>query len=215
MLEPDVTITDYILAAQCLCFALLIHKKSPNSPWLFLFGSLCIASLAGGTVHGFLPEETSLAYAISWRSTLIAIGAMALAAWYVGVAFLSKKLVTQWIKKGAIAQFFLFTLIILFYSQQFLLAALNYLPAVIFLFIIFMREYFRIKERALLFGAASIILTFAGSFIQIAKISLHLQYFNHNALYHVIQFVALCLLFMTARWDVTRRKKHEKRHHEA
>ena len=57
MLEPDVTITDFILAVQCLCFAVLIYRKSDNIPWLLLFGSLGIASLIGGVVHGFLCDE--------------------------------------------------------------------------------------------------------------------------------------------------------------
>jgi len=103
----------------------------------------------------------------------------------------------------------LFTLIILFYSQQFLLAAVNYLPAAFFLFFVFIRSYLKTNEAAPLCGAIGIILTFVGSFIQIAKISLHPQYFNHNALYHAIQFVAICLLFVTARWDIMR-GEHEK-----
>lgn len=212
MLEPDVTITDYILSGQCFLFALLIYRKSATMPWLFLFGTLSVASLTGGTVHGFFPNESAFGYALLWRTTLIAIGAMALAAWYVGVAFLRNKPFTEWIKKAAIAQFLLFTVIILFYSQRFLVAALNYLPALIFLLIIFTRGYFKTKERALLSGVTSIVLTCVGSFVQIAKISLHSQYFTHNALYHAIQFVALCLLFSTARWDITKRRQDGKYH---
>ena len=120
MLEPDVTITDYILTAQCFSFAALVYKKSINLPWLLFFGSLSIASLAGGTTHGFFSDETLVGYTILWRAALIAIGAVALAGWYVGAAFLRNKQVAWWIKKIAIVQFSLFTLIILFYSQQFL-----------------------------------------------------------------------------------------------
>jgi hypothetical protein len=204
MLEPDVTITDYILTAQCLSFAVLVYKKSINLPWLLFFGSLSIASLAGGTTHGFFSDETLVSYAILWRTTLIAIGAVALAGWYVGAAFLRNQKIAWWIKKISIVQFSLFTAVILFYSQQFLLAAVNYLPAAFFLFFVFIRSYLKTKEKAPLYGALGVILTFIGSFIQIAKISLHPQYFNHNALYHAIQFVAICLLFVTARWDIMR-----------
>ena len=211
MLELDVTITDYILAAQCTCFALLIYKKSANIPWLFLFGSLSAASLIGGTVHGFLPDESTFAYAVLWRLTLISIGAMPLAGWYVGSSLLRSQQVAKWIRRAALAQFCVFSAIILFYSQQFLLAALNYLPTAVFLLIVFLHAYFKTKERAYLFGVASILLTFVGSFVQIAKISLHPIYFNHNALYHVIQFVAICLLFVTAQSD-QRKKNNDKRH---
>jgi hypothetical protein len=135
MLEPDVTITDYILTVQCFWFAMLIYSKSINFPRLLFFGSLSIASLAGGTTHGFLSDATLVSYAILWRATLIAIGAVALAGWYIGAAFLRSKKVAWWVEKISIVQFSLFTAVILFYSQQFLLAAVNYLPAAFFLFL--------------------------------------------------------------------------------
>ena len=119
MLEPDVAITDYILAVQCLCFTLLIYRTSIHTPWFLLFGSLSAASLTGGTVHGFLPDKSSLAYVVLWRATLISIGALALAGWYVGSAFLKNKQMAGWVRRAAIVQFFLFCMGILFYSQQF------------------------------------------------------------------------------------------------
>jgi hypothetical protein len=200
MLEPVVTLTNYIMAAQCLCFAFLIYKKSGSTPWFYLFASLCIAALAGGTMHGFLPDETSTAYAILLKLTLMAIGATTWAAWCIGRQFIHSAAAKKWIEKGAILQFCVFSGVILFYSQHFLLAVLNYLPAVIFLLIVFLRKYLVTKEKALLYGVVSIMLTFAGSFVEIAGISL--QYFNHFALYHIIQFIAFCLLFITAQWDV-------------
>lgn len=205
MLEPDVTITDFILAIQCFCFAALVCKKSTHSPWLLLFGSLCIASLAGGITHGFLSDEQSSSYAILWRAALLAIGVLALAGWQIGAAFLHHKYAGRRIKHLAAVQFLLFAVLILFYSQNFLFAALNYLPAAVFMLFVFARSYFKTNERALFLGAIGIFLTLIGSFVQIAKIPLHPQYFNHNALYHAIQFIAVCLLFITARWDIARR----------
>ncbi len=209
MLEPDVTITDYILAVQSACFAVVIYRK-PSPPWWLLFYStLSVASLAGGTVHGFCPDEASLLCIILWKMTLIALGAMVFAAWHVGAAFLQDKETMRWIKIGAAVQLCLFVTVILFYSQQFLFAAINYLPAAIFLLIIFIRLYFKTKVTALLLGGTSIVLTFLGSFIQIAGISLHSHYFNHNALYHAVQFVALCILFYTTLWDITKEERDE------
>jgi len=57
MLEPDVTITDYILTAQCFSFAVLVYKKSINLPWLLLFGSLSIAALAGAQRMAFFQTK--------------------------------------------------------------------------------------------------------------------------------------------------------------
>lgn len=209
MLEPDVTITDFILAIQCFWFALLLYKRPINLPWLLLFGSLSLAALTGGITHGFSSDEQSTGFAILWRGALIAVGAMALAGWHIGAGFLHHKTVARWIKQLAAIQFLLFAVVISFYSQSFLLAALNYLPTAVFLFFVFVRSYFKTNESAPFSGAISILLTLLGSFVQIAKISLHPQYFNHNALYHAIQFIAICFLFVTARWDIARRS-HER-----
>ena len=199
ILEPDVALTDYLLAAQCFGFAWVIYRKSPRSLWLLLFGSLGVASLSAGTVHGFLSDETTFVYALLWRLSLLSIGAATLAAWYVGTIFLQTARLANWMRRLAVLQFVLYAVFVLFYSDGFLFAALNYLPAAIFLLFIFTQRYLQTKRRAFLWGAVSIALTFAGSFVQIANIPLHPQYFNHNALYHAIQFVAFCFLFACAR----------------
>ena len=209
MLEPDVTITDFILAIQCFWFALLLYKRPINLPWLLLFGSLSLAALTGGITHGFSSDETI-------NGICDPVEGRAYCRWRYGTGgmvywrrFSTHKTVAWWIKQLAAIQFLLFTVVILFYSQSFLLAAVNYLPTAVFLFFVFVRSYFKTNERAPFSGAISILLTLLGSFVQIAKISLHPQYFNHNALYHAIQFIAICFLFVTARWDIARRS-HER-----
>ena len=107
--------------------------------------------------------------------------------------------------KIALTQFFLFVIVIIFYSQQFLLAAINYLPMAFFLLLMFSCKYYQTKQIALLLGSIGILLTFIGSYIQIYQISLHPNYFNHNALYHVIQFIALYLLFNTSKWIIAKK----------
>ncbi len=44
-----------------------------------------------------------------------------------------------------------------------------------------------------------LLLTFVAAYVQQAKIGLNPQYFNHNALYHLIQAVALGMFFLSAR----------------
>src|SRR2546422_6430208 len=48
------------------------------------FGSAAVASLAGGTVHGFFLDVRTLGNAVLWRITLIAIGVTAASAWAIG-----------------------------------------------------------------------------------------------------------------------------------
>ena len=130
---------------------------------------------------------------------MIATGITALSGWYVGSVFLKNQQLAKVIKKIGIVQFVIFTLVILFYSQDFFLAAINYLPTTIFLLVMFIKEYYRSNHQSLIFAICGILLIFLGSFIQMAKIALHPEYFNHNALYHVLQFIAMYLLFILSK----------------
>ena len=55
--------------------------------------------------------------------------------------------------------------------------------------------YRRLGEGAALVGATGIVLTFVASSMQAAGLAIHPVYFDHNALYHVIQGVGLYLIF--------------------
>ena len=89
MTEPDVTLTDYALAVECLIFAVILHRKKSRyvrlGRWFTLFfASVCAASLFGGTVHGFFLDADSLGHAVLWPTSLLAIGLTAMTAWAIG-----------------------------------------------------------------------------------------------------------------------------------
>ena len=157
-------------------------------------------------MHGFLPDEQSLPYKVLWRVALISIGITAFAGWHVGAARITSIKMVKFIRGAAALQLCLFSMAILFYSQDFVLVALNYLLSALFLLVVFGREYLITGRGASLSGAAAIVLTFVSSYVQISGVSFHPQYFNHNALYHVIQFIALCMLFVAARFDTARQE---------
>jgi hypothetical protein len=54
-----------------------------------------------------------------------------------------------------------------------------------------------------LYGVTGLALTFVAAAVQQLRIAIHPVYFNHNALYHVIQAGALLLIFVAARFTVT------------
>jgi hypothetical protein len=65
MTQVDVSLTDYGLAAECLCFAYLmarIRTRTSSLPAVFMlfFFSIAVAAAAGGTVHGFFLDEVRL-----------------------------------------------------------------------------------------------------------------------------------------------------------
>lgn len=216
MTEVDVTLSDYGLALECLVFVWLISRRSAASSlkkwFLLFFSSIVLASLAGGTVHGFFQGGRSPGYDILWPLTLVFIGLTALAAWGIGATLLfSRRVVRRVILIIASVVFASYALLVLmiaifpfFGRQGFLLAIVHYLPAVIFLCLAFGRIYFRERSRLALFGFLGMILTFVAAGIQQAKVSIHPVYLTHNTFYHLIQAVALFMIFWFARWFLSR-----------
>ena len=205
--EPDVTLTDYLVATECALFTYLLARKGdqkhPLRIWFAMFfGSISMAGIAGGTVHGFFLDIATLGYQILWPLTLVAIGVTALAAWVIGARIYFSSKVAGWVRIVAVIEFAGYCLVVLFVTQSFFIAIINYLPAVIFLTVIFTLIYCQARERQVLVGLIGFLLTFIAVGVQQGGIALHPLYFNHNALYHLIQAVALFLIFWAARWWV-------------
>jgi hypothetical protein len=157
-----------------------------------------MAALAGGTVHGFFRDEQSGAAAALWATTLLAIGLSALAAWAVGASLRFSPAVVRWVVVVAVVEFLLYA-VVLSRSQAFAVAILNYLPAAVFLLIVFALELRRLRSREMLAAVVGLLLTFVAAGVQLGRLAVHPGYFDHNALYHVIQAAALFLLFRGAR----------------
>ena len=195
MTEPDVALTDYALALECTVFAYLLQRKEHA----LFFGSAAIASLAGGTVHGFFLDDRTLGNAVLWRITLIAIGVTAASAWAVGARVLFPGPTARRISTAAAAAFAAYCVVTVFITQEFRAAVVFYLPAVVFLLVALSVAYARARERGILVAVAGLGLMFIAAAVQQARFALHPRYFNHNALYHLIQAVALWLLFLGLR----------------
>lgn len=204
MNEPDVILTDYAIALECFIFCALLFKQyglQTLSKWFALFfASIGLAAFAGGTVHGFFHVHGTFMHDMFWLTSMVSIGLMALSGWIIGISLLGvSKKITKAVKALAGLGFAAYIGYLLLVSQEFLIAILNYLPAAIFLLGVFIYRYCKTRVTPIILGIVAMTLTFVSSFVQQAKIILHPVYFDHNALYHLIQFVALFLLFLSAK----------------
>lgn len=204
IVEADVTLTDYGLTLECALLTGLLWRRgvpptSVRSWFAVFFGSTGLAALLGGTVHGFLPNEQTRAGALLWRATLLAIGLAATSAWQVGACMALSRRVARWLSIAATTELIGYGALVIFVSQQFSIAIVNYLPATLFLLGVFGIAYRQTRAQPVLLGMAGLALTFVASGIQQAGIALHPVYLNHNALYHLIQAAALVLIFRGAQ----------------
>src|SRR5256885_3890327 len=125
MTEPDVALTDYALALECTVFAYLLHRTEHK----VFFGSAAVASLAGGTVHGFFLDARSLGNVVLWRLTLLAIGVTAASAWAIGARVLFAAPTARRITIAAAAALGAYGVVTMFITQEFRAAGGFFLPA--------------------------------------------------------------------------------------
>lgn len=201
--EPDVTLTDYVIVILSALLAMLLyHKNSKDKNFKILsvlfFLSLALASFFGGTVHGFFPNTASFIHITLWKLTLISIGLAALFSWLISGNIIFPKY-RKLIFCLASLEFLAYILYILFVNSEFKIAIYNYIPPTIFLLISLVVVYIRRKDKQIGLGVIGILLTFIAAWIQQTQISLHATYFNHNALYHLIQAIALILIFIALK----------------
>ncbi len=205
MTEPDVTLTDYGLALECAAFAVLLFRKATAQPrlrrWFALFFlSIGVAALAGGTVHGFFLDVRTTGRAILWPATMIALGSAALSTWAIGAHIQFSLRVVRLITLCATLVFAVYCALVLFVTRSFSLAIGHYLLGVFFLMIVFSLAYQRTRARPVCLALMGLLLTLVASGLQQGRVGFHPIYFNHNALYHLLQAVALYLIFCGARW---------------
>lgn len=206
--RPDVSLTDYALAIECAAFAVLLIRRPATDrvvrKWFVVFfASIAAASLLGGTMHGFFEYSLSPVRGFLWNTTLLSILVTSMATWSVGAILQLDSQAARWVQRFALAQILVLSLVVLFVTQEFVIAIVGYLPATLFLFISLSLAYLRRCESALAWGVAGLALTFVAAAVQQLKLAMHPVYFDHNALYHVIQFVALWMIYRAAKWIST------------
>lgn len=202
--DPDVTLTDYGLAVLCGVMAFRIWRGprfGPTRAWLLAFFIAAgLAPLLGGTVHGFFEVEGTAGHEALWVATLLAIGAAAVSAWGLGARLILRDGLARGLIGLAALAFVIYSAAVLGGSRTFRVAVLHYLPAALFLLVTVLIAFRRSGHRGFLLGALGLVLTFGAAAVQQLGIGVHAVWFDHNALYHVVQAVALILFYrgMTA-----------------
>lgn len=204
MTEPAVTLTDYALAIECAVFVFALVRLDARDRTLrywfvVFFASIGAASVLGGTVHGFFLEASSPGQSILWPATLLSILVTSLAAWTIAAILQLDERGATLVRRLAILQLVLFALVVLFVTSNFYVAIIAYLPSTLFLLFALLTRYRRQPDAALRWGVTGLVLTLAAAAAQQLHIGIHPVYFNHNALYHVIQGAALWMIFLAAK----------------
>src|SRR5262245_30486734 len=132
MTEPDVTLTDYLLALEAAVFAVLVWNgdvsPSLRVPFTIFFSATALAAAAGGTVHGFFAGGKTVVGVALWRLTLVALGVTAVGAWMIGARMLLPADVAYRVQILAAIMAAVYTIVVVAIYDRFWIAVLHYLP---------------------------------------------------------------------------------------
>ncbi|WP_115709265.1 DUF6962 family protein [Legionella sainthelensi] len=199
MTEIYVAITDFFITFVCLGFTWMIWQyRHGNSPfvgiWILFFLSIAFSSFFGGVVHGFLTNEASFYYQCLWIFTLLSIGVTAASCWILGGYYLFKiDRLFIWIL-FVILLYLPYSVIVIFFTQNYAVAMYNYLPALVFLLIANLIVLKKDKKVFCLWIIAGIWISFVAAYIQQSQISFSVN-IHYNSVYHLIQVIALFMIF--------------------
>jgi hypothetical protein len=196
MLEPGVTITDYLLSLECAVFAWWCHRRQATAHGWYtaFFISLCLASLAGGTVHGFVP--TGAWSEVLWSLVLLSIGATAVTMWGVSTTLGCSRPTARLVMHVVAVLAAIYGCLVLTCVREFWITIAAYLPAALCMSWVYVQHLRSPGPWA--WGIAGVLMTFAAAGVQVARMPWHPPWFDHNALYHVLQAMALCGIMRVA-----------------
>ena len=206
--EVAVSASDFLLAgfSGALAWRLLLRPtEMPRTRRWFavVLGAIAVSSLLGAISHGFVPEEHSRIGALLWRSTLMLIGPAAVGLCMLACMLLFRPGTVERARALALILLGIYVGLVLFEYHAFVIALVLYLPATAMLLAGFVVRW-RQGQSFAVDGAIAMLLTLMAGLLQYLHIGIHPVYFNHNALYHVIQGIALYFLYRAGqKWIST------------
>jgi hypothetical protein len=188
--EPTTLATDYLLAAFTATLAWKLRGSGGAAQrwWAVAFAATAVAGMAGGTVHGFrlvmAPPLTYVLWVMTLEALLVA-GLSIIAATY-HPAF----------KWAAVAYAGYAVWVVM--HPRFIFAIVGYGAALPFLTTVHLRAWMTSRLPASLWMLQGVAVSVVAAAVQQSGWAPH-PHFNHNDLYHLVQAVAVWLLFKGAR----------------
>jgi hypothetical protein len=196
--EPATMITDFVIAAMCVGFAIVTERSTESFAtarglWGLSFAFAGIAAMIGGVVHGFVLYLTADSKQRLWKATQRTLGLTALAILVAAVvAFVDGEL-QRWLVGLAVAKFVWYATVVR-KRDDYAIVVLDYGVSMLALVALATIGWVRTSSPASPWLIAGVAISGAAAVVQLKKIAPHRR-FNHNDLYHAVQVIALYLFY--------------------
>jgi hypothetical protein len=201
--EPDVVFTDLALAAAGAWFGwrLWNRGRGPVSrAGAVLMGGLAAAAFWGAIFHAFFPDETATTPGfIAWIPVALSILLAAATMLHLALRLLAPSLwaTVRGLILGAYATAFL--AVVFLVDESFGSIVRFYAPALALLLLGTAHRALASRRSGWIWMSAGLLLSAVAALLQQAKVGAHPEYFDHNAVYHVLQGFALGFIYLGFR----------------
>jgi hypothetical protein len=197
--ELAVSISDFLLAGFSGTLAWRLRSRPTQMRrtrrWFaIVLGAIAFSSLLGAISHGFVPENASRLGGLIWRVTLMFLGPAALGLSMLASLLLFRPGTIERARSFCLIALAVYVGVILFEYQKFVFALAFYTAATLLLLAGFV-VHWRQRQSFASDGIVAMIVTLLAALLQYLQVGIHPVYFNHNALYQLIQAVALFFLY--------------------
>ncbi|GAA4837034.1 DUF6962 family protein [Algivirga pacifica] len=191
--------TDLLLGVVALFFSYFLYQQSNvgrGRIWGTAFLLLALGAIVGGVKTGLVLDDTTVKvlqqpffFSLSITVSLFVLGVL----WDFQGGYLK-----EWQDRGLLAIGGAFYLITVLFSGVFLLFLAYAATAMLFAGVVYFMLYLRKEVKGALWVSVGIALTLVAFGVQASKaISFHLIWdFDHNGVFHLIQLLAVTLLYI-------------------
>jgi len=200
--EPTTMATDYVLVVLCGFFAWRLWRVGKGASqasvcsWAAGFACFGLASLAGGTFHGFSMLFSQTVLEELWKFTVYAIG---LASFFLLTGTLSACILPSVRRFVILIPYVQLIVYVLWMVTHDDFRYVIYEYAFTNLSILALQLHAGLTHRAMSVPwlVGGVLVSFLAAAVQVNGIALH-HHFNHNDLYHVIQIGGMYLFYRGA-----------------
>ena len=203
--DPDVVFTDLGLAALGAYLGWRLWNATDRgtlqTAGAILLAGLASAALWGAIFHAFFPAQTTtLAGFLVWIPVALSVLVVGATLFDLGLRSLWPRL-TPLTRRAIVATYAVsFAAAVLLVDESFSTIVRFYGPAVVFFLIAAAREAVRTRTAGWTLVTAGFVVSLGAAVIQQMRVAIHPAYFDHNAVYHVVQGGAVILLYLGFRW---------------
>lgn len=162
-----------------------------------LLGALASAAMAGAIFHAFFPAgTTTLSGSLAWKPVALSIVVAGATMLDLSLGLLLPRLPSRLRWSVVLMYAAGFAAVMILLDDSFTSIVRFYVPTLLLLLLAAARQSVRSRSAGWTLILAGLLLSAGAALLQQARVALHPVYFDHNAVYHLVQTIAVVFLYL-------------------